>query len=235
VSWESPSWTPGQRQRHPATGGESQVNPGFPSTHVSSQAERVSWPHQFSPPFHPQLCCHSNRLLSVTGRETRHLPWDEQAATAFTAINANATLLAHPKPHAPTRIMTDASDFAVGAVLQQEIGQSWQPVAFFSRKLIPAESRYSAFDRSCSLSTLLLSIFDIFLKHLSFMYLLTTSCLHSTSPQPQTKTLPGRHATFTTSPSLPQISGTCEEGQTRRLTHSPGQPSMLLPNHHPRR
>ena len=43
--------------------------------------------------------------------------------------------------------MTDASDFAVRAVLQQEIGESWQPVAFFSRKLRPAELRYSAFDR----------------------------------------------------------------------------------------
>ena len=43
--------------------------------------------------------------------------------------------------------MTDASDTAVGAVLQQEIGDTWQPIAFFSRKLRPAETRYSAFDR----------------------------------------------------------------------------------------
>ena len=91
-----------------------------------------------------------NKLLSATGHNARHLPWNEQATTAFAAIKdalADATLLAHPKPHAPTCIMTDASDIAVGAVLQQQIKDTWQPIAFFSRKLRPAETRYSAFDR----------------------------------------------------------------------------------------
>jgi RNase H-like domain found in reverse transcriptase len=41
-----------------------------------------------------------------------------------------------------------ASGSHVGAVLQQRKGQgSWQPLGFFSQKLIPTESRYSAFDR----------------------------------------------------------------------------------------
>ena len=43
--------------------------------------------------------------------------------------------------------MTDASDVAVGAVLQQLIDNQWCPVAFFSTKLKPAETRYSTFDR----------------------------------------------------------------------------------------
>lgn len=79
-----------------------------------------------------------NWMLSLTGTRARHLPWDNEARAAFMAIKealANATLLAHPKPHAPTRIMTDASDCAVGAVLQQQIEDAWQPIAFFSRKL----------------------------------------------------------------------------------------------------
>ena len=177
-----------------------------------------------------------NRLLSSTGREAHHLPWDEQADTAFTAIKealANATLLAHPKQHVPTRIMTDASDFTVGAVLQQEIGESWKPIAFFSRKLRPAESRYSTLDRELLVVYLAVKHFRHFVQGRE-LYVLT-SRLHSLSPQPQTNTLPGRHATSTTSPSLPQISGMCEAGKTRQLTHSPGQPSTLLPHHHPRR
>ena len=43
--------------------------------------------------------------------------------------------------------MSDASDNAVGAVLQQFINDQWCPVAFFSKKLKPAETKYSTFDR----------------------------------------------------------------------------------------
>lgn len=43
--------------------------------------------------------------------------------------------------------MTDASDAAVGAVLQQLVDNAWQPLAFFSRKLSPLKSRYSTFGR----------------------------------------------------------------------------------------
>ena len=42
--------------------------------------------------------------------------------------------------------MTDASDTAVGAVLQHIHG-TWHPISFFSRKMTPAETRYSTFDR----------------------------------------------------------------------------------------
>ncbi|KAL5480002.1 hypothetical protein EMCRGX_G023615 [Ephydatia muelleri] len=56
-------------------------------------------------------------------------------------------MLYHPKPDAPTCIMADASDKAVGAVLQQRSEEDWFPISYFSRKLTPAETRYSAFDR----------------------------------------------------------------------------------------
>lgn len=52
---------------------------------------------------------------------------------------ADASLLFHPKPAAPTSIMTDASDKAVGAILQQYVNSVWRPIAYFSRKLKPAE------------------------------------------------------------------------------------------------
>ena len=51
--------------------------------------------------------------------------------------------------------MTDASDIAVGAVLQQNINGTWQPISF-SRKMTPAESRYSTFD--CELLAVYLAI-----------------------------------------------------------------------------
>ena len=43
--------------------------------------------------------------------------------------------------------MTDASDMAVGAVLQQRLDTGWCSIAYFSKKLKPAETRYSAFDK----------------------------------------------------------------------------------------
>ncbi|GBM26227.1 hypothetical protein AVEN_274742-1, partial [Araneus ventricosus] len=42
--------------------------------------------------------------------------------------------------------MTDASDFAVGAVLQQHIESTIEPLGFLSRKLSATEKQYSTFD-----------------------------------------------------------------------------------------
>ena len=44
-------------------------------------------------------------------------------------------------------VTTDASDAAVGAILEQDFGNGLQPVAFASRKLNGAEMRYSAYER----------------------------------------------------------------------------------------
>ena len=43
--------------------------------------------------------------------------------------------------------MVDASNIAVGGVLQQFVSGTWRPIAFFSRRLQPAETRYSTFGR----------------------------------------------------------------------------------------
>ena len=56
-------------------------------------------------------------------------------------------MLSHPKLAAPTSLATDASDTAIGAVLQQFVDGVWQPISYFSRKLSPAETKYSTFDR----------------------------------------------------------------------------------------
>nr|VZH96772.1 unnamed protein product [Spirometra erinaceieuropaei] len=73
-----------------------------------------------------------------------------EALTAFERIKnslADATLLTHPAPEAQLSLMVDASTVAVGAVLQQHLAGSTQPLAFFSKKLLPAETRYSTFGR----------------------------------------------------------------------------------------
>lgn len=60
---------------------------------------------------------------------------------------SQATLLAHPDATAELAIVTDASDSAIGAVLQQRKGTDWQPLAFYSHKLSSAQVKYSPYDR----------------------------------------------------------------------------------------
>jgi cleavage and polyadenylation specificity factor subunit 1 len=48
---------------------------------------------------------------------------------------------------APLALVTDASTTATGAVLQQLVRNTWQPLAFFSKKFNSAQQKYSAFDR----------------------------------------------------------------------------------------
>jgi cleavage and polyadenylation specificity factor subunit 1 len=76
--------------------------------------------------------------------------WTPALHTAFDECKASlsqAALLAHPDSTAPLALVTDASTSAMGAVLQQRVQDVWQPLAFFSRKLSPAQQKYSAYDR----------------------------------------------------------------------------------------
>ncbi|KII65591.1 Retrovirus-related Pol polyprotein from transposon opus [Thelohanellus kitauei] len=59
----------------------------------------------------------------------------------------NSTLLVFPKFDAPLALTIDASAVAVGAVLEQYVDKSWQPLSFFSRTIKPAEQKFSVFDR----------------------------------------------------------------------------------------
>ena len=56
-------------------------------------------------------------------------------------------LLAHPVPSAMLALFTDASNTAVGAALQQRVGDAWQPLPFYSHKNYPAQYKYSPCDR----------------------------------------------------------------------------------------
>jgi hypothetical protein len=69
----------------------------------------------------------------------------EKAKEALT----NVTTLVVPDSNSPYNITTDCSNIAMGAVLQQwdKNKKAWCPIAFFSKKLTPAESRYSTVDQ----------------------------------------------------------------------------------------
>ena len=64
--------------------------------------------------------------------------------------------------------MTDASDVAVGATLQQFEAGMWWPLAFFSKHLQSAEQQYSAFDKELLAMYLAIKHFRCFLEGRTF-------------------------------------------------------------------
>jgi hypothetical protein len=86
------------------------------------------------------------------GKGADRIVWTPEMATAFSSskqVLAKATYLAHPLPGAAISLTVDASSTHVGAGLHQRRPGSvvWEPLGFFSKKLDPAQTRYSAFDR----------------------------------------------------------------------------------------
>ena len=110
-------------------------------------------------------------MLTGSSKSDRCLVWTPEAEAAFSRVKealADATLLVHPQSDAPTCLITDASDVAVGAVLQQQIDSVWSPLAYFSRKLTPAETRYSTFDRELLAVYLAIRHFQHFIEGRQF-------------------------------------------------------------------
>ena len=107
---------------------------------------------------------------AIAGRP-KQLQWTEESIAAFSRTKealANATMLTYPQANAPLAVTVYNSGVAVGAVLEQLVADTWQPLAFFSKSLRPAERRYSTFD--CELLALYLAIqhFRYFLEGREF-------------------------------------------------------------------
>ncbi len=58
-----------------------------------------------------------------------------------------APVLRHYDPAARLRLETDASDFAIAGVVSHLLEAEWHPIAFWSRKMIPAECNYETRDK----------------------------------------------------------------------------------------
>lgn len=97
------------------------------------------------------LCEYLHEAQKATNFE---IIWTPESAKAFNDCKtklAEATLLAHPHPEAYLTLYTDASNYNIGAILNQVLppGHSLQgqSLAFFSAKLTPAQQKWSTFDR----------------------------------------------------------------------------------------
>jgi hypothetical protein len=71
----------------------------------------------------------------------------EDAFQHLKQLFTEGPILSHFDADRPTRVETDASDFALGDILSQLCDDGkWHPVAFHSRKFQPVEINYDVHD-----------------------------------------------------------------------------------------
>lgn len=78
---------------------------------------------------------------------TKPVNWDDATKQAFEELKralATGLEVFRLEPDQPFVLRTDASDFAIGAVLEQEREGKWVPVAFHSRKLAKSQLNWTA-------------------------------------------------------------------------------------------
>ncbi|KAL7641867.1 UNVERIFIED_CONTAM: hypothetical protein RMT77_007741 [Armadillidium vulgare] len=131
----------------------------------------ITFYHRFIPSAAAFLTPLTSLLKGKKRRQSTKVTCTDAARQAFSDAKsalAEATLLVFPQESAPTRLQVDASEFAVGGVLQQYQNEMWVPLAFFSKKLQPTETRYSAFSRELLAMYLANKHFRYFLEGRSF-------------------------------------------------------------------
>ena len=91
----------------------------------------------------------------VKGKKTGEFHWSKEANDAFGMLKdlfTTAPILRMFDPSLRTRMETDASGFALGAVISQlfsdlaSMRNEWHPIAFWSRKMTGAERNYETHD-----------------------------------------------------------------------------------------
>lgn len=87
-------------------------------------------------------------LHTLTGNTP--FKWTEDQDNAFAQLKAlitSAPIISIPNNEGQFRLETDASDFAIGAVLSQQQENTWKPIAFLSKSLTPTQRNYEIYDK----------------------------------------------------------------------------------------
>ena len=89
-------------------------------------------------------------LTNLT-KKSQIFEWNDTCDAAFATLKAalaQDVVLQHPDPSKPFHLATDASAFALGAVLSQEDSTNrLRPVGYYSRKFVGAELNYTVYDK----------------------------------------------------------------------------------------
>ncbi|KAI0994896.1 hypothetical protein K3495_g13285 [Podosphaera aphanis] len=100
--------------------------------------------------FIPEFSRLATPLTTLTKKGVQ-FSWNDRCESAFFRIKQAFTdeiMLAHFDPHRQTILETDASDFVTAAILSQyDDSGKLRPIAFMSKKMLPAECNYEIFDK----------------------------------------------------------------------------------------
>ena len=100
--------------------------------------------------FIPSAATHLFHMFEALKGKPKTLTWTEDCQKSFEATKealAKASMLFHPRIGAPLALTTDASNLAVGGVLEQRGPKGWEPLAFYSSKLEPHQQNWPPYDR----------------------------------------------------------------------------------------
>ena len=129
----------------------------------------------------------SKRTLPLTNimGKNKEFKWDKEQEDSFNDIKValtNTPVLKLPTREGRFKVHTDASDYAIGAVLEQEDvnEKTIKPVAYFSKKLQGAQTRYATHVKELYAIVKALECwrhylegvnFDVYTDHFSLQYL----------------------------------------------------------------
>ncbi|MBW0509030.1 hypothetical protein O181_048745 [Austropuccinia psidii MF-1] len=102
--------------------------------------------------YHCFIKNYSKKISSLTSflKKDSCFPLNEEALSQVHQLKeafTTAPILSHFNPSLPTIVETDASNYALGAVLSQVSDSGKNPIAFDSSKLIPADLNYEIHDK----------------------------------------------------------------------------------------
>ncbi|MBW0569337.1 hypothetical protein O181_109052, partial [Austropuccinia psidii MF-1] len=143
--------------------------------------------------YHCFIKNYSKKITALTSLLKKDSPFifNEEALSQFQVLKeafTTAPILSHFNPSLPTIVETDASDYALGAVLSQVNDSGKHPIAFDSCKLLPAELNYEIHDKELlgivwalkrwrAFLLFLSNSFEVLTDHSSLQYFMSSKVL----------------------------------------------------------
>ena len=115
--------------------------------------------------FVPNLTAHTAQMRSLLCKETEW-SWDSNHQKEFEELKClimEAPVLRFYDEKRKTKISADASKSGLGAVLLQQYGNRWRPVAYTSRSLTAAECNYAQIEKEALALSYACSKFHVFI------------------------------------------------------------------------